>query len=282
MKIDYHMHFEYGSYDIDWVKGFFESAKNKNIDEIGITEHSHGFIEFKELYYNDLILDNSSIGTFQKKWLKTNKFKCSIEYYEDFIKFLKSKNYPVKFGIEICNFKDQKKVENIISKYEFDYIIGSIHFIDGWAYDSSEIKAHWEKVNVYKIYEKYVEEIEKMAISGLYDVLGHPFNIRLFNYFPQHNIDKLLERAAKAIKESGMAIDINTGSLYRYPIKEIAPYPDFMKIAKKYDIPIIFSSDAHKPEHAGNYIKEAMDYAKSFGYSEFLTFDKRIATKHKI
>lgn len=27
MKIDYHMHFEYGSYDLEWVQGFFESAK---------------------------------------------------------------------------------------------------------------------------------------------------------------------------------------------------------------------------------------------------------------
>lgn len=27
MKLDYHMHFEYGSYDENWVKGFFDSAK---------------------------------------------------------------------------------------------------------------------------------------------------------------------------------------------------------------------------------------------------------------
>lgn len=66
MKLDYHMHFEYGSYDVDWVKGFFTNAQNHGLYEIGISEHSHTFPEFKELYYQDLILDNSFVGTFQQ------------------------------------------------------------------------------------------------------------------------------------------------------------------------------------------------------------------------
>ena len=52
MLADYHMHFEYGSYDEEWVKGFFESAYEKGVTELGITEHSHGFKEFKDLYYD--------------------------------------------------------------------------------------------------------------------------------------------------------------------------------------------------------------------------------------
>ena len=60
MKLDYHMHFEYGSYDENWVKGFFDSAKDHGLTEIGISEHSHTFPEFKDLYYQDLILDLSS------------------------------------------------------------------------------------------------------------------------------------------------------------------------------------------------------------------------------
>ena len=44
MRIDYHMHFEYGSYNLEWVKGFFRHARQRNIDEIRIAEHSHGFV----------------------------------------------------------------------------------------------------------------------------------------------------------------------------------------------------------------------------------------------
>jgi histidinol-phosphatase (PHP family) len=132
------------------------------------------------------------------------------------------------------------------------------------------------------LYIKYVEEIEKVAKTGLYDVLGHPFNIRLFGHIPKDNIDNLLYRAVKALKDANMAIDINTGTKYRYPIAEISPFGRFMEIAKEYDLDIIFSSDAHHPKHCGNFIKEAAEYAKSFGFTHFVTFDKRKKTRVKI
>ena len=52
---------------------------------------------------------------------------------------LKNKNYPVKTGIEICNFKNQARIKEIIAPYQFDYIIGSVHFINGWGYDFSDL-----------------------------------------------------------------------------------------------------------------------------------------------
>ena len=32
MKLDYHMHFEYGSYDEEWVQGFFDAAARRGLD----------------------------------------------------------------------------------------------------------------------------------------------------------------------------------------------------------------------------------------------------------
>ena len=96
-----------------------------------------------------------------------------------------------------------------------------------------------------------------------------------FNNIPKENVDLLLEKSAVLLKENNMAVDINTGTYYRYPIKEITPYKDFMKFVKKYDIPIIFSSDAHQPEHSGFMIKEAAEYAKNMGLKKFIRFDKR-------
>ena len=265
MKIDYHMHFEYGSYDLEWVQGFFESAKKNGVGEIGISEHSHGFIEFKDLYYEELILDDSVVGSYQAKWLEKNKFKYSLKDYFKFMQMLKEKGYPVKIGIEICNFKNQEKVKAIIKDYEFDYIIGSVHFLNGWGYDFADIKQVWNDFSLQDIYKWYAEEITNLAQSGLYDVLGHPFNIRLFKNIPEFDVKPILEQVATVLKEANMVIDINTGTLYRYPIEEISPYPDFLQVAKKYDLPIITSSDAHKPEDCGRYIDEAIDYAKTFG-----------------
>ena len=78
-----------------------------------------------------------------------------------------------------------------------------------------------------------------------------------------------------ALKENDMVVDINTGTLYRYPIEEISPYPEFMKMAKKYNLPIITSSDAHYPQDCGKFIDKAEEYAKSFGYKEVVQFTGR-------
>ncbi len=275
MKIDYHMHFERGSYDFDWVQGFFDAAARRDLDEIGISEHSHGFTDFEHFYYDDLILDDSFIGSFQQKWLKKNKFKCPLDDYFTFMDELKKRGKPVKTGIEVCNFRDQKAIGELLDRYPFDYRIGSVHFLRGWAYDSSEIKAEWDERPLQTIYEQYAEEVEHLCAGGHYDVLGHPFNIRLFKYIPTFDVKPYLERVAKAMKKADMVVDINTGTRYRYPIEEISPYPAFMEIAAEFGLPIITSSDAHEPEDCGAYIDEAVDYAKRFGYTKMVRFNGR-------
>ena len=274
MRNDYHMHFEKGSYDEDWAEGFFAAAARRGLEEIGISEHSHTFPEFKPLYYQDLVLDDSFIGKFQQQWLRSNKFKYTIDDYFRFMEKLQ-RRHQVKIGMEVCNFQDQKQVADILKDYKFDYLIGSVHFLRGWAYDSSEIIAEWERHDLQDIYEWYAEEAEKLADSGLYDVLGHPFNIRLFKFFPDFDAMPYLERVAQALAKAGMAVDVNTGTYYRYPVQEISPYQDFMRLAAKYDLPIILTSDAHQPEDCGAYHDEALQYVHSFGYSQTLRFSQR-------
>ena len=282
MRIDYHMHFEYGSYDLNWVQGFFDTARERGVDEIGISEHTHGFSEFKDLYYDELILDNSTVGTYQQKWLSRNKFRYSLHDYMTFMTDLKKRGYSVKTGIEVCNFRNQEAVRAILEPYQFDYIIGSIHFLKGWGYDFADIRSVWNDHKLEDIYDWYAEAVEDLCASGLYDILGHPFNIRLFQHFPDFDVQPVLDRVARALKKSKMAVDINTGTLYRYPVAEISPYPDFMKIAKRYDLPIVVSSDAHKPEDCGRYIDKAEEYAKSFGFDEVQVFTNRQRIAHKI
>ena len=222
MRFDYHMHLEYGDYDENWVQGFFDAAKTHKLDEIGFSEHSHTFPEFEQLYYDDLIVDASPMGIFQRKWLHTNKFKHSIQDYFDFMAKLREK-HAVKVGIEVCNFKNQPEVKKILDNWAFDYRIGSIHFLFGWAYDSKELLDEWKRRDLRQIWEEYTAQAEILAQSGNYDVLGHPFNIRLFKFIPTFDVTDYLERVASALKRAKMAVDVNTGTLYRYPIAEISP-----------------------------------------------------------
>ena len=48
-----------------------------------------------------------------------------------------------------------------------------------------------------------------------------------------------------------------------------------MEYVKKYNIPVILTSDAHQPEQVGTKIKEAAEYVKKYGINEIVTFDRR-------
>ena len=285
MLTDYHMHFEYGDYDEEWVSLFFRQAENKGLFEIGISEHTHAFKEFRDLYYNELIIDNSETGEFQKKWLDNSKSKFvhTLDEYVCFMNNLKSKGYPVKIGLEVCNFRNQEKVKEILSKYEWDYLIVSVHFINGWGFDFSSLKHKFTERNLTDIWKNYTEEIENVINTGFYDILGHPFNLRLFNNIPdKKDVEILLEKTAEMLKKDDMTVDVNTGTSYRYPIKEITPYSDFMEYVGKYNIPVILSSDAHSPEHVGMNIEKAVEYVKKYGIDKIATFNKRKRIMEKI
>lgn len=277
MLRDYHMHWEFGSYDEEYVKKFFEQAEKMGLEEIGITEHTHGFKEFESLYYDELILDDSKIGKFQREWLKQKtKFCHTLDEYQSFVQELKDKGYPIKIGLEVCNFRNQEKVREILNNYKWDYLIVSIHYINGWGFDFSALKHHFNDKPLKDIWKDYANEIKLVAKTKYYDVLGHPFNLRMFKNIPKkEEVAEILENTAKILKDNNMIVDINTGTEHRYPIKEITPYPDFMKLVKKYNIPVILSSDAHYAEHVGYKIKEAKEYAEKFGINEFVKIDKK-------
>ena len=274
MRFDYHMHFEYGDYDEAWAEGFFTAAKSHGLDEIGVSEHTHTFPEFERLYYDDLILDASEVGEFQKIWLRTNKFKHTLKDYFDFMARLRE-SHAVKIGIEVCNFRDQSAVKKILDAWDFDYRIGSVHFLWGWGFDASKLIGEWDNHSLRGIWDEYAAQVELLAASGNYDILGHPFNVRLFKHFPDFDATEYLERVAAALKKADMVVDVNTGTLYRYPVKEISPYADFMRVAAAYGLPIVITSDAHQPEDCGKFYETACDYVRGFGYKQIARFSKR-------
>ena len=271
MRIDYHMHLEYEEYEEEKVEGFIRAGRARGLNEIGISEHTHTFPEFEELYYSELKLDSSEVGQYQKRWLKRNKFKHTLKEYFELMKKVKA----VKIGIEVCNFKNQRAVAELLSGWEFDYRIGSVHFLWGWGFDSKELLDEWRRHDLRDIWEEYTRQVELIAASGNYDILGHPFNIRLFKHIPTFDTSTYHERVAAALKQSGMSIDVNTGTMYRYPVEEISPYGEFMKIASREEIPITINSDAHYAEDVGRNYEEAMEYVRGYGYKKIARYSKR-------
>jgi histidinol-phosphatase (PHP family) len=157
---------------------------------------------------------------------------------------------------------------------DVDYLIGSVHFLEGWGFDNPEFIDKWQEQNINDVWQKYFDTIEAMAQTKLFDIVGHLDLIKVFKFMPTDDIAKMAKNALNAIKESGMVLEINVAG-YRKAVAEAYPSFDLLTQAYALNIPITFSSDAHKPEQVGLYSDEVVKMAKNIGYKECTYFINR-------
>jgi len=71
-----------------------------------------------------------------------------------------------------------------------------------------------------------------------------------------------------------MVLELNVAG-YRKKVKEPYPSRELLEVAFTLNIPITFSSDAHKPEQVALFNEEIVDIARSVGYTKCSYFIKR-------
>ncbi len=159
-----------------------------------------------------------------------------------------------------------------------DYLIGSVHFLKEWGFDNPEFIGHYKSKDIDKIWQEYFEAVMHMAKSGHFSVVGHIDLIKVFNYLPKKEIKNFAHQAVKEIKKADLVVELNSSGL-RKPCKEVYPGNAIMELLSEYDVPITFSSDAHKPKDVGYAKDKLIAYAKSYGYSKcayFIQKDRKL------
>jgi len=254
---DVHIHFLHGNpigYSVDYLEGFIKAAQTAGLDEIYLLEHTDHFTEFEKVYepikaYNE----------FQKNWL-AGRMNGSIEDYIAFIKKVKNNTYPVKvkFGLEVCYIPETADLlADILKNYEFDFLTGSVHWIDGWGFDHPRQKELWEGKNVEEVYKRYYEIMFELCESGLFGGLAHPDSIKCFGYEPDMDLTEYYEKLAKLLNKHGMYAENSGGLRLNYsPDLELGMNPQLLTVLKKNNVRIETASDAHKQSDVGANIKE--------------------------
>ncbi|MBO8138657.1 MAG: histidinol-phosphatase [Desulfotomaculum sp.] len=269
MLTDYHIHVERGPYTVQWLLNFAQQAENCGIEEWGISEHAYRFKETRHIFWN--------------RWVEVRQ----TETLEDYMKMIfkaREQGINVKFGIEMDYFPGkEKEIEKFINSYPFDYIIGSVHWIDQWGIDLDEMKEEWDKREVKDVWTSYFDRLVSMAESGLFDIAGHIDLVKIFKYIPQDTdfLQREYERAAKSLAQSGTAIEISTAGL-RKPVGEIYPHPDLLSTCFRYNVPVVLSSDAHCPEDVGRDYDKAVELARKVGYTKIQVFTARKAKSYPL
>ena len=186
-----------------------------------------------------------------------------------------AKPLRVLLGLEVDWMPNERPfIEQMIAREpSWDYLIGSVHFLGTWGFDDRQ--SDWDALDddaCHAKYDAYFSTLRTMAESRLMDIAAHPDLIKIFSadrfhaWIRRPEALRLIEDALKAIKESGMAMEVSAAGL-RKPCAEIYPCPIIMQMAADMGIPISFASDSHCVEQVGWKFDELAAYARSFGYA---------------
>lgn len=230
-------------HNIKLLRDFVNKAEEKGIKELGFSDHD----QFIENY----------------KW-------------KNLLKIKKESNINLKLGIEIDYISEEKeRIKNNVNKYDFDYVIGSVHKVNRWPIDHPDYKEGYDNWNIKKLYKKYFSIVESMVKSELFDIIGHIDLIKIFNNkISEKELNKIINNLLLLIKEKNITVEINSNG-YNKPVNEFYPSDFILKKIAKMNIPIIFGSDAHNPSRVGENIENAYNKLKKIGVKKIATFDKR-------
>lgn len=230
-------------------------AIEKGFDSIGFSEHT--YMPFSD-YPHQMTVE------------KTGEYKAEIdalkEKYKDKI--------DIFCGLEYELFSD-------IDVTGFDYIIGSVHYLD---FDGKKISfdrgvrevndlvENYFNGDSIKFAKKYFETLLMLPQKLNVDILGH------FDIFTKTNeVNKFIDTTSKVYLDYGYEaihnlkgkiplFEVNTGAIARK--YRTAPYPqlDFMKEFKRSGFGAVITSDCHDKEFLDCYYKETRELLMAAGF----------------
>jgi histidinol-phosphatase (PHP family) len=206
---------------------------------------------------------------------------CSIEparlpeYVADVVT-LKASWGNLCLGLEVDWFLDSRHaIQRILAAHDFDFIIGSVHEVDGFVLDWSA--AEWDAYPTTEqdhLHRLYWESMISLADSGLFDIVGHLDLSKKFGHRPRLDLGPVISQALDAIANADMVVELNTAGWF-YPCAEAYPSLDLLRECFDRGIPVMVAADAHCPAHLVRAFDRATDLLAEVGYRETAVFSQR-------
>jgi len=163
----------------------------------------------------------------------------------------------------------------------FDIVLGSVHLIDGWAFDAPSSHEGWKKRGADYVWKRYFDIWCEAVLSDKpFTVMSHPDLPKKFGYYPSFSLDDLYSQAAEAIRNSGRMVEVNTSGA-NLACKEMYPAKALLREFFKAGIPCTVGTDAHHPKNVATGIKQAYALMYECGYRE-VTVPTRDGDRRKV
>ena len=268
MLTDYHWHLredgddsppESFAFTAENVDRYIAAGEEAGVAELGCSEHVYQFRE--------------ALGLWRHPYWE-QQARDDLDAYCEFVR-----TTPLRLGIEVDFVPGaEDRTRNLIEERDFDYVLGSVHFLGDHAVDMEGEHDIWRaEGDPDSIWRRYFELLGEAARSGLFDILAHPDLVKKWGAgrpSPERDPRFYYEPAVEAIAESGVAVEVSTAGL-RKPAGEIYPAPALGRMCVEAGTAFSLSSDAHTPGEIGYAYDRAVKEMRSWGVEEIAAFEHR-------
>lgn len=270
LKADYHMHSSYSEDSSTPMEELIKASVSKGLKKICITEHNDFGYPVTEQFP-------------EGSWI------CNVDaYLYDLVKYkeMYDKDIEVNFGIELGLQESVFRENALASKaHEFDFIIGSIHVVDGKdPYWPGYFDGKTDKQAVTEYLQTTLKNIRRFQN---FDVLGHlDYIVRKLPggevAYKVSDYSDIIDEILEFLIENEKGIELNTSALAK-GFSNPNPHRDIIKRYKELGGEIItIGSDAHKVESVAANFDVAEQILVDNGFKYYTTFTNRIANYEKI
>lgn len=259
MQADYHMHTAFSLDSETDAEDMVRGAIAKGLKRICITDHEdHGYIyEGEEFTFN--------VETyFQTLRVLQERYKDQID---------------IRIGVEIGMQPHLGPYyHQYVGRWPFDFVIGSVHLIDGKDPYDQELFENQTDEEAYR--QTFEETLEDIKVTKDFDVLGHMDYVVRYgkNREKEYAYSKFsdeIDMILKYLIEHGKGIELNTSGL-KYGLPFAHPCPEILKRYRELGGEIItIGADAHKPEHIAYDFEKVKSILKDCGFKYYTEFLKR-------
>jgi histidinol-phosphatase (PHP family) len=265
---DYHVHLRPDDIDetpaeryltADNAERYRAVATERGIEELGVAEHVYRFTQALDVWQHDL-------------W--RHSARDDLDAYCAFVR----EETDLRLGIEADFIPGREdRMAELLAAREFDYVVGSIHFVGDGALDYDRYDIWSASSSPERVWRTYFEWLAQAAMSGMFDILAHPDLVKYWGRerpWPDRDLRYFYEVAMEGIAESGIAVEVSTAGL-RKPVGELYPARAFLEMVVDAGNPIALSSDAHTPDDLGRDYEQALELLDDLGVRELAVFEGR-------
>jgi histidinol-phosphatase (PHP family) len=257
---DYHMHTTRCGHAEGSMEAYVEHAIQVGLQEIGFSDHIPMYWLPPEQRDPGVAMPMEQLEEYVRDVLRLR------ERYPEI---------PIRLGIEADFIPGwEEELQRVLAPYPWDYVIGSVHFIGDWDFDNPASVNRFAEWDIDELYGKFFTLEMMAAESGLFDFLAHIDLVKKFGHRATKDLTELYRTVAATIGKAGVAIELSTAGL-RKPVQEQYPATPLLHACQAAGVPLVLSSDAHRPTEVGWGFAAAAELARQVGWTELAFFEGR-------